>query len=418
LPPIDPEIASTWPATWGWKNPAAHFIAGQLFLLASASASSTNPRVRGSLIALLLLEVVYLVSLQSRTTMVACALGAVVAAASLGRVPPSARRRAFAAVALVGAAASVTLLALPAARDRLSSVLELFRHPTAFLETDRGQYLRSTLLMVRDHPLGVGLGSWQSEYPVHRVSPLGATAEHEVRRAHSDWIQALGEGGWIGFTLWAGFWLALAMVASRRHRAAGPTLSRALLLGQVAAVGTAGMTDYVVEMPVFRFYLVALVALVVARDRPQRPAPDPGPAPRYRVLVLGVCTIAALHIAWAGGAAIAADREARLLALLRSASAESSRIAELSRELRRLPMTTATEHRVFLATAARALAAGDLGGARRDLDVAAARSPWNPQGFELRARLADLEGDTGGAEKWRRCREFLLAARIEGHPPC
>lgn len=419
LVPIDPEIAKTWPATWGWKNPAAHFIAGQLWVLAGAASSATTRRGRWGLSALVVLETLYLSTLQSRTAMLAVALGAGALLLGTRGLAPPARRRALAGILVAGTVTLSAVLAQPASRDRLSSALELLGEPALYLESDRGQYLRSTLLMVRAHPFGVGLGSWQSEYPVHRVSALGANNEHEARRAHSDWVQALGEGGWVGLGLWAGFWIALAQATVRRFRSPAGSPSRdLLLLAQVVTAGAAGLTDYVVEMPVFRFYLAALVALVVARPTPVPPESQPETQPRRVRWAFAAASLAALYVAWAAAAGIAADREARVMGLLRSQSPDSDRLQSLSAQLRRLPMASATEHRVFLATAARALAAGDLPSARRDLELASARSPWNPQGFALRARLAELEGDSRQAERWRRCGRALSRTRIDGHPPC
>lgn len=417
LAPIDPEIAKTFPATLGWKNPAAHLIAAQIFLLAGLTWTAWEQKrpaaIRFFLAGLLLAETFYLISLQSRTALVGFGLGGLVLLVAL---PARFRRGRSLGLALaVAAAIAAALVLTPAARSRAASLLDLVAKPSAYLETDRGQYLRTTLRMVDEHPFGVGLGSWQSEYPVHRVSTFGADAEFEVRQAHSDWVQYLGEGGFLGFAIWAAFWLALLRAAWRQRQ---ENLPRLLLLAQTGTVLVCGLTDYMVEIPLFRLYLAILVALVVARPAAEEEevSREPMLSPNLRATALvSVLLLALLHLAWATATTVAAWQEAALQAHSRG-RIDPARVFELTEKLRRLPKATATEHRAFLFAASVALGNGELEKARRYLDLAAARSPWDPIGYQLRARLESLESRPAEAERWLECRRKLEKESVDGHP--
>ena len=410
---IDPEIARAFPATMGWKNPTAHLIAWQLFLLAELAWRQKTRARRWLLLAGLGLEVIYLVSLQSRSALFAVSAGAL--ALLLALPPGELRRRAGGGLMVAALAAALALAAAPAARERARSLLELATRPAAFLATDRGQYLRSTWGMVAAHPFGVGLGCWQSEYPVHRVSSFGADREFEARQAHSDWVQALGEGGYPGFLLWAGFWIVLLREAARTARAGNERLTGALLLAQLVAAMGCGLTDYVTEMPLFRLQLALLVALAAA-EAPAGSAPVPRDARWRRLVVVAIALGGLLYSAWAAGTLVAADSEARLEALSRQPPVERERALELAERLRRLPKASGTEHRAFHFAAALALENGELERGRLYLELARQRSPWDPFGFELRARLAEKTGDSALAARLRSCGAQVAAPAVAGHP--
>ncbi len=72
----------------GYKNPMAMALLGQLFILAGFTAASTsklNWKRTGPLAALLILEVVYLVTLQSRAALFGLAAGLIFLFCSLIR---------------------------------------------------------------------------------------------------------------------------------------------------------------------------------------------------------------------------------------------------------------------------------------------------------------------------------------------
>ncbi|NJL29936.1 MAG: hypothetical protein HC897_19590, partial [Thermoanaerobaculia bacterium] len=77
LPPIDPQMGVTNPSFMGYKNPMALALVGQIFLLARwvLEPSGLGRGGRAGLSGLLVLELGYLATLQSRTSWVALGIG-------------------------------------------------------------------------------------------------------------------------------------------------------------------------------------------------------------------------------------------------------------------------------------------------------------------------------------------------------
>ena len=149
-------------------------------------------------------------------------------------------------------------------RERAQSGAEILLRPATYLESDRGTYLLNTLAMVQEHPVGVGLGDWQTFYPVFRAHDRNFAFDHlvEVRRAHSDHVQILGEGGWPGLALWLVALGVTILSGFNRWRTSGDI--RALLFSaQIVAWSVAMVTDYVIEMPFHRFQFFLVLALAV-----------------------------------------------------------------------------------------------------------------------------------------------------------
>lgn len=251
LSPIDPGSGVANPSLLGYKNVMALAVVGQVFLLARLSLRYGWSR-RGRLLGVLLgVELIYLASLQSRTSYLALAGGALVLVPRLGR------RR----VLWGGLAAALFLAAVavdPGARGRIGSMLGYLGHPARYLESDRGTYLLNSIQMVRYHPLGVGLGDWQTQYPLYRLHrrDLYFTETIQVRRAHSDHVQVFGEMGWPGLVLWIAFWCSLLAAAVR---------GSPLLAAQVGAFVFAMLTDSMFEHPYLKLEIL-LVAFLATRS--------------------------------------------------------------------------------------------------------------------------------------------------------
>ncbi len=192
LSPINPQIGAPHPSLMGYKNPAALAVLGQIFLLAGlifdGEPSIAMPKTRRLLLGLLLAaETVYLASLGSRTSIMAL-VAAVLFLAILWSIRKPTLRRGVRGVLIVAAAlliCGVTLTASEGGRKRAASMVALITNPASFLDTDRGTYFLNTLDMVRDNPMGVGLGDWQTHYPVHRrhdptrrSHPITRSGEH------------------------------------------------------------------------------------------------------------------------------------------------------------------------------------------------------------------------------------------------
>lgn len=271
LRPIDTGLGVRHGSLFGAKNPLALALLGSFFLV----VGWTDRDGRGSRYAAVYAAglIVLIASLQSRT-----ALFALLVVSSLlwlgGWLVPGRRGLRLVTVAglgMVGLGASSILS--PAAGDRARSLAETLRHPTSYLESDRGIYLRNTLHMVSEHPWGVGLGDWQTQYPLaRRAGPEAAfTVDHQARRAHSDPVQILGETGWLGLTLWAVL-CAVALGLPLRDFVRFRRPDSLILAAQLGALLLAGLFDYLIEQPwhKLQFFGVAVLGLIVTRRSPER----------------------------------------------------------------------------------------------------------------------------------------------------
>jgi len=266
------EVAN--PSLMGYKNPAALSVMAQVFILAGAACSLEKRRagLRSLLCILLVVELVYLVSLQSRTAYLSLLIGSLVLAVLWPLSSRGSIRRTMAALT-VGALVILGGLAVnPSAMSKMKSVVHHLKSPRTYLQTDRGTYLVNTLNMVKHNPFGVGLGDWQTTYPVYRIMNPGTAFDErfQVRRAHSDHVQILGEAGWPGVVLWSTFLITVvgrtAIVAVRRRNR-----NAAFLTAQLVAIMVAMGTDFFTEIPYNKFQFFLLVFLAVSLIRPLQP---------------------------------------------------------------------------------------------------------------------------------------------------
>lgn len=305
LSPIDPHFAASDPSFLGYKNPMALAVVGQIFLLGRFLLGA-RPGRRAPLAFLLAAELAYLVSLKSRTAWVALAGAAVLLLLLVlkrqgpGRWLVRPLAGGALAVVLFGAA----LAADPDLRWRAASVSGYLARPASFLESDRGTYLLNTLNMVRHHPLGVGLGDWQTQYPLYRrvQRSLYFSDTVQVRKAHSDPVQVLGETGWPGLVLWLGFLGALWVAPIRCYLRTGEP-AVALAAAQVMVLSLAMLTDSLVDHPYGKLLLVLIAFIAVRTDSgrvwtPREPTVRSAAEGRWRGRALAV----ALSLAAAGAA--------------------------------------------------------------------------------------------------------------------
>ncbi len=296
LLPIDPDLGVRNPSLMGYKNPMALALIAQIFLIAYL-ALATSGRIRKiGLAIVLVLELTYLILLQSRSAYLALAVTApclVVVWAWQVRDPRRLRRLAVTS-GLVVALVLGLLAAIPASRERLGSIADYLKEDVFSLEGDRITYLLNTLGMVDHHPFGVGLGDWQTHYPVYRSHNryVSFTEEIQVRRAHSDYVQFLGELGWQGLALWLGLLASSLVFAIRRMRTTGDRLYL-FLAAQLLVVAVASTGDYFVEIPYCKFQLFLLLAILV---QPSAGAASPREQtgsrwPAILVTLLGIASV-------------------------------------------------------------------------------------------------------------------------------
>lgn len=442
LVPIDPEIGARHPSLMGYKNPAALAVGGQALLLLWAISSRDAGLRAGWRIAgacLLALELVYLGSLGSRTAYLATA-AAVLYLLGLGLAGRRAGRRRAPLWALAFlAAVAITVAANPAMRAKMSSMAGFVRSPGSYLKSDRGTYLLNTLQMVRHHPLGVGLGDWQTHYPVYRLHrrELAFDDVYQVRRAHSDHVQVLGEAGWPGAVLWAAWLVVLIGAPARTYLRTGapwPLFTSAQLVFLAAAMST----DYLLEVPYnkLQFFLVAYLAL--ASTAPPRERPAALRPARWKLAAVMVTAGAVLAISYHSSLARKlhlsatftaihrrtveeirrADRVGRTGTAARVPASSLARVLLLGHRFDRLPGFYKTLHRDYLVLGHAAHLAGrpDLASdlMRRSLDY----HPYYPRALHWMSRLA---ADPLEARRWRRAYDHVMSEATAGfeeeYPP-
>jgi hypothetical protein len=328
LVPIDPGYGVTFPSLLGYKNPMALAVVAHVFLLpllALRAAEGITSRWRRRLVLSALavafvVECVYVAFLQSRTAYASLAVGLVLLVvvgwrrASPGGAPAGRRRLPLAALAaLVGV---LVILALPfALRDDLRARVASAKadYLDDWSGSDRATYLLNSVAMAQDRPLGVGLGDWQTHYPVHRRWNAAVAFSETVqpRRAHGDHAQLMAELGLPGLVLWVGFWTVLLrrrfFPRDRRDRRDRQDRERRLhhrLLGvQLVVLLVAMAGDYLLEHPYLKLQFFLLLALGVgpmesARREGEAAAPSARPGVIGLWLARGVVVLLLAGTGW------------------------------------------------------------------------------------------------------------------------
>ena len=207
-------------STFGYRNPAAHFIALVLpFVIFATWRHWRCWRAKGSagqlslFVGLLLLAAAALALLfmnHSRTAIMALLAETLVVPFFLllskkeglhGRLW---KRRnlglALAYTLLLGVVISALVMAFPESRKRAESSFKKFKRGglTQLLEV-RYYHWGNTLMMIKENPvLGVGLGNWRASYPLYYKSFAKDPAfnlQMTVRKTHNDYLQLAAECG-------------------------------------------------------------------------------------------------------------------------------------------------------------------------------------------------------------------------------
>jgi len=155
-------------------------------------------------------------------------------------------------------------------KERAFSLSGFFRDPASGLTlTGREMIWKSTLGMIRDHPLlGIGPGNYWLEYPHYR-SPGDFWGEHH---AHNDFLQMTAEAG-LGSSLLLVWLLAAAWQVWRRNYRQEMTrfqrrVSMGILLGMFGFL-LQDQVDFHFYIPGLAYYFLALAAFLV-RPRGER----------------------------------------------------------------------------------------------------------------------------------------------------
>ena len=410
---INPFNQVAHPSLMGYKNPAALSVLAQFFILAGVSFAPgrRSPPMRVLLIVLLALELAYIVSLQSRTALFALACGTAVLVGLIACNPRGRHRRALVAGVAGLALVATTLLAVPDSAARHRSTLGLLVDPGQYLETDRGIYLLNTLRMVSHHPLGVGIGDWQTMYPVYRDVDRDVAFDDvfQVRRAHSDHVQILGEAGWPGLMLWLGF-LAVPIWRCGTRALRTEDSKAAFMTAQLVAISVAMCTDFLIEIPYNKFQFMLVVQLATACADSGTLTRGPRPKRVWKSLTVISPLIAVATIA---GVLVAIQTERKLVGsatstalTLRSAHAglESPARSPLLEEATAIgsrwvgrPGHWKSLYRDYLALAQSAALLDRKSLARQTTIESLRLAPYNPQALRL---MAALSHDSAESSMW------------------
>jgi len=122
-----------------------------------------------------------------------------------------------------------------------------------------------SLVILKDHPLGIGLGAFKLVYPVYKVSTISDTV---ARYAHNDYLQLVVEAGWVGFLALVGgfaFFMMKSIRKVRKLQIHDDPLRFFLAVGALSGLVSMAFHsffDFNLHMPANCVYFVTLIAIV------------------------------------------------------------------------------------------------------------------------------------------------------------
>jgi len=131
---------------------------------------------------------------------------------------------------------------------------------------------QNSLSIVKNHPLGIGLGNYENTFAVYNQLPI---FDKTVAHAHNDYLQFLVETGWIGFcALFSGFLLFIIQCGRRiRHMDARKDPFRFFLavgaFSGIVSISVHSLFDFNLQIPANCVYFVVLIAILSACTHPE-----------------------------------------------------------------------------------------------------------------------------------------------------
>ena len=131
----------------------------------------------------------------------------------------------------------------------------------------RLDFWRDSLVIVKDHPLGIGLRNFEKVYPVYNVSRL---ADQRLEYVHNDYLQILIETGWIGFiAITTGFVLFMlkSVLLIKRLNSKRDSMRFFLAVGAFSGLTSLAFHsffDFNLQIPANCVYFVTLMAILYA----------------------------------------------------------------------------------------------------------------------------------------------------------
>ncbi|MFO0642064.1 MAG: O-antigen ligase family protein [Polyangiaceae bacterium] len=445
------QVAGGPAATFGNKNVLATYLDGLLVpSLLGATLGTRRARALGGLS--FVLVVAGITVTRSRGAWAAAALTALVAVVVVARGHRRTAMRIGRRVApavLAGVVVAIALAVSPGAaspeRTPLASTTRA--DVVASSLSVRRAFDTSSVAMLRDHPFGVGLGSWRAMYPAYaRVAPtVDFSLTVQPWEAHCDPLEIVCESGLLGGYL---FFAAVALaVRSGLSGASSRGTSRrlvslALALG-IVTLALHSAVDFPLRKPASAMIFFVWLGLLVGLAPADREAPSPSrPTVVGRVGPWGIAVVATALLVFHGRAVVAdylvararrtADTRALYAGLSRANAVfpygfqlrrELARAAHLGcsqgvvgcdvarAEIRRVLDDEPFQPRYLTDDGALRLYAGDLAGARRSYEAAVAMLPAEPACLEGLASVEEREGHTERAAALRNQATALRAGK-------
>ena len=132
---------------------------------------------------------------------------------------------------------------------------------------------RDSLTIIKDHPQGIGLRSYENVFPVYNRSLISGKT---VLYAHNDYLQLLIETGWVGFlSIVGGFFIFLSKNARRIRQLDFRRDPMRFYLAVGAFSGLISMAvhslfDFNLQIPANILYFIVLMAILSACTRQSR----------------------------------------------------------------------------------------------------------------------------------------------------
>jgi O-antigen ligase len=132
-------------------------------------------------------------------------------------------------------------------------------------DTSRLDIWRDSLVMIKDHPLGIGLAAFKQVFPIYNASNF---SDVRFTYLHNDYLQLLVEAGWIGFlALVGGFYIFLVKTVFKiqQMRLRSDPLRFFLSVGALSglvSIAFHSFFDFNLHMPANCVYFVMLIGIV------------------------------------------------------------------------------------------------------------------------------------------------------------
>jgi O-antigen ligase len=137
-------------------------------------------------------------------------------------------------------------------------------------DTVRLEFWRDSLAILKDHPLGIGLGNFKHVFPIYFASGV---SDLSVSHLHNDYLQILIEAGWPAFVaLMSGFifFMGKSIRKVKRMSPRYDPLRFYLAVGALSGIVSMAFHsffDFNLQIPANCIYFVTLMSMVVVCTR-------------------------------------------------------------------------------------------------------------------------------------------------------